>query len=109
MPKHALLSASSSKQWLNCPPSARLCENTRDRASPYAQQGTDAHELCEYKVLSALGYDRNNPTENLEFYDVEMENCTEEYRNFVMEQYEEAKTLCADPLVLVEQKLDFSR
>ena len=25
-----------------------------------------------------------------------------------MEQYEEVKTLCADPLVLVEQRLDFS-
>lgn len=108
MPKHALLSASSSKQWLNCPPSARLCANIQDRASPYAQQGTDAHELCEYKVLSALGHAGHDPTENLEFYDAEMENCTEEYRNFVMEQYEEAKTLCADPLVLVEQRLDFS-
>ena len=51
MPKHALLSASASKQWLNCPPSAKLCANVEDRASPYAQQGTDAHELCEYKVL----------------------------------------------------------
>lgn len=79
-----------------------------DRASPYAQQGTDAHELCEYKVLSALGHAGHDPTENLEFYDAEMENCTEEYRNFVMEQYEEAKTLCADPLVLVDQRLDFS-
>ena len=51
MPKHALLSASASKQWLNCPPSAKLCAEHEDRASPYAQQGTDAHELCEYKVL----------------------------------------------------------
>ena len=49
MPKHALLSASASKQWLNCPPSAKLCAEQEDRASPYAQQGTDAHELCEYK------------------------------------------------------------
>lgn len=109
MPKHALLSASSSKQWLNCPPSARLCADIRSRASPYAQQGTDAHELCEYKVLSALGHAVHNPVEELEFYDAEMESCTEEYRNFVLEQYEEAKTLCNDPLVLVEQKLDFSK
>ena len=63
MPKHALLSASSSKQWLNCPPSARLCANIQDRASPYAQQGTDAHELCEYKVLSALGHAGHDPYE----------------------------------------------
>jgi len=45
----------------------------------------------------------------LDYYDVEMENCTEEYCNFVIEQFEEAKKLCKDPLVLVEQRLDFSR
>ena len=109
MSKHALLSASSSKQWLNCPPSARLCADIKDRASPYAQQGTDAHELCEYKVLVALGNVEHDPTDNLEFYDAEMENCTEKYRNFIMEQYEESKHLCTDPLVLVEQRLDFSK
>lgn len=109
MAKHALLSASASKQWLNCPPSAKLCAAQEDRASPYARQGTDAHELCEHKVLKALGRDTNDPTENLEFYDAEMENCTEEYRNYVMEQYAAAKTMCADPEVLVEQRLDFSK
>jgi hypothetical protein len=109
MPKHALLSASASKQWLNCPPSARLCADKEERASPYAQQGTDAHELCEYKVLKAIGENPADPTENLQFYDTEMENCTEEYRNYVVEQLETAKDLCPDPLVLVEQRLDFSK
>ena len=109
MAKHALLSASSMHRILECPPSARLCANIEDRASPYAQQGTDAHELCEYKVQIALGYSAANPTERLEFYDAEMESCTEEYRNYVMEQLEEAKKLCKDPIVLVEQRLDFSK
>lgn len=109
MPRHALLSASSSKQWLNCPPSARLCADKEDRVSPYAQQGTDAHELCEYKVLKVLGQHPIDPTESLEFYDAEMENCTEEYSFYVAEQLEEAKKLCKDPMVLVEQRLDFSK
>lgn len=109
MPKHALLSASSMHRILECPPSAKLCANIEDRASPYAQQGTDAHELCEYKVLKALGKSLDDPTGNLEFYDAEMENCTEEYRNFVIEQLEEAKKLCKDPIVLVEHRLDFSK
>ena len=109
MADHALLSASSSKQWLNCPPSAKLCAAHKERASPYAQQGTDAHKLCEYKVLSALGKAGHDPPDNLEFYDAEMENCTEEYRNFVIEQLEEAKKLCKDPVILVEHKLDFSK
>ena len=77
--------------------------------SPYAQQGTDAHKLCEYKVLKALGKSGRDPTADLDYYDAEMENCTEEYCNFVIEQFEEAKKLCKDPLVLVEQRLDFSR
>ena len=109
MAKHALLSASSMHRILECPPSARLCANIEDRASPYAQQGTDAHELCEYKVQTALGNPAANPTERLEFYDAEMESCTEEYRNYVMEQLQEAKQHCKDPIVLVEQRLDFSK
>lgn len=52
---HALLSASSSHRWLNCPPSARLSENYEDKSSDFAAEGTDAHELCEYKLKKALG------------------------------------------------------
>ena len=55
MGKHALLSASSSHRWLNCPPSARLCEGYEDKGSEYAQEGTDAHSLCEHKLKLALG------------------------------------------------------
>ena len=48
---HAVLSASSSERWLHCPPSARLCESYEDKGSDYAAEGTDAHELCEYKSV----------------------------------------------------------
>lgn len=94
MAKHAYLSASASHRWLSCPPSAKLCAEIRDEASPYAQQGTDAHELCEYKVLSALGKDVKDPTEHLDFFDTEMEDCTDEYCFYVMEQYAKAKQFC---------------
>ena len=50
MGKHSFLSASASHRWINCPPSARLCEEYADRPSEYAQEGTDCHELCAYKV-----------------------------------------------------------
>lgn len=109
MPKHAFLSASASHRWLNCPPSALACAEIEERASPYAQQGTDAHSLCEYKVLTALGNTLADPTDSLENYDAEMEYCTEEYRNYVLEQVEQAKQLCTDPKVLIEERLDFSR
>lgn len=52
MGNHALLSASSSHRWLNCPPSARLCESYDDKGSDFAAEGTDAHALCEYMQAS---------------------------------------------------------
>ena len=67
MAKHSLLSASASHRWLNCPPSARLCEKYEDKPSEYAQEGTDCHELCAYKVEKALGRRVRDPTENLTY------------------------------------------
>lgn len=109
MAKHAYLSASASHRWLACPPSAKLCAQEEDRGSPYAQQGTDAHELCQYLVEKALGYKVRDPTEDLSYYDAEMQESAEGYRDFVMEQVEAARQLCKDPLVCVEQTLDFSK
>ena len=109
MPKHAFLSASSSHRWLACPPSSLLCAKEADQSSAYAKQGSDAHELCEYLLLKALGHDPPDPTENLDYYDAEMLSCAEGYRDFVMEQVEEARKLSADPLICVEQRLDYSR
>ena len=109
MGKHAFLSASSSHRWLECPPSAKLCSEQEDRASPYAQQGTDCHELCAYLVEKSLGRDVEDPTENLTYYDQEMQDCAESYRDYVTEQIEAAKKHCPDPQILIEQRLDFSR
>ena len=108
MPKHAYLSASASHRWLACPPSAKLV-NIADQTSEYAQQGTDCHELWPLPCEKALGRAVTDPTENLTFYDAEMQNCAEEYRNYVLEQIEAAKEFCKDPQVMIEQRLDFSR
>lgn len=109
MPNHALLSASSSHRWLHCPPSARLCEGYDDNGSNFAAEGTDAHALCEYKLRSALGMEAKDPTEDLSWYDAEMEESATGYAAFVMELVEEAKKTCPDPVVLIEQRLDYSR
>lgn len=105
---HAMLSASSSHRWLECPPSAKLNAGVKDNTSTYAEQGTEAHSLCEYKVLKALGRKALDPTERLTYFDEEMAECTDMYAQYVAEQVEKAKTRCNDPVVLVEQKLDFS-
>lgn len=107
--KHALLSASSAHRWLLCPPSAKECAKLPDVSSEYARQGTDAHTLCEYKVKKALGRKMKDPTEDLTFYNEEMEEYASEYAQFIMESLSAAKEHCKDPLVLVEQRLDFSR
>ena len=109
MPKHALLSASASKRWIACPPSARLCEDIPDQTSEYALEGTECHELCAYLVEKALGRDVLDPTSSLTKYDDEMQRCAEEYASYVLEQYEKAKEYCKDPKVFIEQRVDFSR
>ena len=107
--KHAILSASSSNRWIHCPPSVRLSEGFENKSSPYAQQGTDAHTLCEYKLHQLLGGEGEDPRSTLEFYDDEMEECSESYATFVMEEVAKARQTTADPIVIVEQRLDFSR
>lgn len=109
MSTHAFLSPSASHRWLMCPPSAKLNAALPDQTSPYAKQGTDAHELCAYLVEKALGRDVKDPTENLDYYDEEMQMCAEGYAEFVMQELELAKQTCPDTEVLIEQKVDFSK
>lgn len=103
------MSASSSERWLNCPPSARLCENYEDKGSDYAAEGTDAHTLCEMLLKQALGIPTEDTIENLTWYNSEMEDCAEAYAAYVVELLESAKQTCSDPVVCIEQKVDFSR
>ena len=109
MAKHAVLSASSSERWLNCPPSARLCEAYENKGSDYAAEGTDAHTLCEYRLKQALGIPTEDPIENLSWYNEEMEECAAGYAAYVVELLETAKQTCSDPVVMIEQRVDFSR
>ncbi len=106
---HAILSASSSDRWLHCPPSARLCESYDDKGSNYAAEGTDAHALCEFKLRQALGMEATDPTENLKWFNEEMSDCATGYAAYVLEQVEAARQTCTDPVVLIEQRVDFSR
>ena len=106
---HTILSASSSERWLNCPPSARLCENYEDKGSDYAAEGTDAHTLCEFRLKQALGIPVEDTIENLSWYNTEMEECAASYAAYVLELLETAKQTCTDSVVMIEQRLDFSR
>ncbi len=105
---HAFRPPSSSERWINCLPSAK--ENAGgSTGSTYAQQGTDAHALCEYKIKKAIGHRVRDPTEDLTYFDEEMAEHSDAYCEFIMEQVQAAREACPDPLVLVEQRLDFTR
>lgn len=104
---HALLSASSSKQWLHCPPSARLQEGFPNESSPYAEAGTFAHSICEYKVKKYL-HERVTRPQSEKYYSEEIEASTDVYYEFVVSVIEKMKENGCDPLVLVEERVDYS-
>lgn len=106
---HAILSASSSERWINCPLSARLCEAYEDKSSDYAAEGTDAHAICEFRLKQALGIPAESPIENLTWYNEEIKDCAQGYASYVLELLKTAKQTCSDPVVMIEQRVDFSR
>ena len=103
---HAILSASSSKRWLNCTPSARLEQNFPNESSVYAEEGTAAHALGEYKLRKYLHERVKRPTS--EYEDEEMEANTDIYAEFIISTVERIKETCPHPLVMVEERLDYS-
>ena len=106
MSKHALLSPSSSHRWLNCTPSALLESEFPGGSSSAAEEGTVAHAFCEHKLKKALRRRSKRPVSD---YDSdEMQEYTDSYVDYVLEQLEVAKQACKDPMVLIEQKVDFS-
>ena len=104
---HALLSASSSKQWLHCTPSARLQEQFPNESSVYAAEGTFAHEVCEYKVRKYLK-ERVKRPQSEEYYTEEIDRITDVYAEFVIGIIEEMKRNGGEPLVMVEEKVNYS-
>ena len=106
MSDHAVLSASGAHRWLNCLPSARLELEFVNNESSAAAEGTAAHALCEHKLKKALHMRSKRPVSV--YNSDEMEEHSDAYVEFVMEQFELAKQSCTDPLILIEQRLDFS-
>ena len=106
MGNHAILSASSSHRWVHCTPSARLEQEFENRESTAAAEGTAAHALAEHKLRKALKMRSKKPISP--FDSDEMDEHTDAYVDFVLEQLELAKLTCSDPVVLIEQHLDFS-
>ena len=106
MPKqHALLSASASKMWLECTPSAVLNAEVPDKETAYSKEGTEAHALAEKKLNSWIKSGRKN---KFKAPNGEMDEYTNNYRDYVIEVFNTEKAKTSDAQLLIEQRLDFS-
>lgn len=106
MTKHALLSASSSYRWLSCPPLPRLESFFQNEVSDAAIEGTLAHKLAEHKLRVALG--KNEMQLDMTNINQEMQEYTDDYVTYILEQIALEKQTTKDPSILIEQRLDFS-
>ena len=114
MTAHAILSASSSKRWLTCTPSARLEATLPEpkRATngfDFSQEGTMAHSLAEIKLRHHYGqieteeYEREYEIiKNTPYFNDDFEANVDNYVLYVRSQVGEGDT------PLFEQRVDFS-
>jgi len=102
--RHAWMGGSNAKQGLACTPSIRLCEKYPDETTTFAEEGTRAHALCEWKLHELLGdlHLEVKPSAD----DMEMERCTEDYKDFVEEELNAAKAKTPDAKLFIEQEFD---
>lgn len=112
--KHAILSASSAKKWLNCTPSARLEATLPEKVSQAAEEGTLAHEICELKLrklfIEQAMTDRVfktklNKLKKKELYNPEMEKYTDSYVDYISQI---AYSYPTTPYITAEKKVDYS-
>lgn len=101
--QHAYLSPSSAKQWISCPPSIKLEQNFPEKGeSEAAKEGTLAHSIAEQKLNKWINRKRNK----IVCDDKDMDTYTDDYRDYVIEVYNQVKKSCKDPVIKIEQHLD---
>lgn len=109
---HAVLSASGSKRWLSCPPSARLEQKFPEKEEKdFAAEGTYAHSMAEYILTRFIKgepenlslFDNESP-----FYSAEMVDYVREYTDACEEKIMQARATDEGSIAMVEQRLDFS-
>jgi hypothetical protein len=114
---HALLSASGAHRWLNCTPSAKLEEAYGERkSSPYAAEGTLAHELSElylkHDVLKTMWTDEFmaelDKVMAHELFNDEMLDVIPIYTDYCRDQFNEALQNSIFSVMEIEQKLDLT-
>jgi hypothetical protein len=114
MTAHALLSASGSKRWLSCTPSAKLEATLPEQkrgngAFDFSQEGTTAHSFAEAKLRYYFGQIGTEEYENeirtvkeTPYYNDDFEAHVDSYVLYVRSQIGDGDT------PLFEQRVDFS-
>lgn len=100
---HALLSPSSAERWINCPASVMLGRDLPDTTSPYAEEGTRAHELCE---MLLNGSKTSDLTAALHAAPGEMQEAALNYRDIMFDKVSGAMKETPDARMIVEARLD---
>ena len=104
--RHARFSPSSADRHIHCPPSLTLGEQygLKDTSTVYTREGTEAHALGEYLLRQALGQPMEDPRPTMQFYNQEMQDAAEGYRDTVLELLETVP----GATLYIEQEVDFS-
>lgn len=109
--KHAKLSASGSAMWMNCPGSIQAQEGLPNTSSPFAEEGTLAHELADMCLKAQVDAEfyigeivnaESNGKEISVVVDREMANFIQEYLDYVRSFETENSQL------FTEEKVSFS-
>ena len=96
---HSILGASSAHRWCKCTASVLFTKDMPAETSEHAEEGTRAHELCEYKLKTCLQL----PVDELSFTpDKEMNEHAYNYALYVMQFVK------ANSIVKIEQRVDYS-
>lgn len=113
---HALLSASGSERWINCPASPRLEENFPEETSPYAEEGTLAHEFAEImlkvdlKLMTMSDYRKAvADLKKHKAYYSDIQEDLKPYVDYVKQQFAEAKRDNPFAKIMIEQKFDLQK
>lgn len=114
---HAILSASGSERWLNCPPSARAEEKEPDNKSDAGEEGTLGHELVRLylrawldngELMQPVDFERDTLRAH-RLYSKGLEDAALECVEYAKARYLKAKALDQSAHLYVERRVDFSR
>ena len=114
---HSILSPSSAKRWLNCPPSALLAAQFPRTTSIYAETGTWAHKIGELKArnyfpgpegpMNPQDYQKRlQALKESPYYDRAMDGNTDSYLDYLKGL---SMSYASPPFVALEVLVDCSR